>query len=504
MRRRDFLTAAAGVGVGAGLVAPRFARGEPWGQGPDEAAAHLLPEGVRAERCLEMFLYGGISAFESFYVVEEHGRPNDPDYPNQQWHLFSSSHADVFGGDCGIPEAEWLQPWQTDANGMSVKLGPLCMPFRRRADIIDRMRVFVMRHDLEPHEAAIPYMLSGMRLGNIRMTGMGAHVQRYFLDRDTTARTTPYSYVFTPNTEFNTDNLRAASAVGQHPGSARPLSLKINSTNTLPELLARGHLSDIERARVDSLLAHYSAAANARHSTLEGELLRGPALEDHNFSLESVANATELSRVLGEELLDPIGGSACGRSDSLDHTGIGIRAAASLLNNPIDPARYVNVIDAGLILADGGGGYDTHFSHLGTQAINATSLMQRLAEAINEPGEGDPTKIDLDETMILLTTEFGRTPFRQSGQGTNHHPYGYITVMLGGPIGPEQAGLLGAIGPDGTATDYITPAEFRAAALSAMGMYPFAHESFAVGDIRDIGTELEGLIWLNEHVLGRV
>jgi hypothetical protein len=163
------------------------------------------------------------------------------------------------------------------------------------------------------------------------------------------------------------------------------------------------------------------------------------------------------------------------------------------------------VIDTGLELADGGGGYDTHFEHPYTQAQNGTSMLQNLVDHINEPGEGDPRKIDLDETMVMVTTEFGRTPFRQDRRydGTNHHPYGFVVLMIGGPIGPDQSGVLGAIGPDAVATDYVTPSELRAAALAAMGIYPFTHESFAVGDIRDVGFEIDALHWLNEHVLGR-
>ena len=134
--------------------------------------------------------------------------------------------------------------------------------------------------------------------------------------------------------------------------------------------------------------------------------------------------------------------------------------------------------------------------------MNCTSLMKNLVDHINEPGENDPDKIDLDETMVVLTTEFGRTPFIQLAQGTNHHPYGYVCILLGGPIGPAESGLVGAIGPNGSATHSISPGEFRASCLAAMGMWPFAHESFAVGDLPQVYTEHDGLIWCHEHVLG--
>ena len=43
-----------------------------------------------------------------------------------------------------------------------------------------------------------------------------------------------------------------------------------------------------------------------------------------------------------------------------------------------------------------------------------------------DQGEANPSKIDLDKTMIVLNQEFGRTPGAQDGRfGRNHWPYGY-------------------------------------------------------------------------------
>jgi hypothetical protein len=63
--------------------------------------------------------------------------------------------------------------------------------------------------------------------------------------------------------------------------------------------------------------------------------------------------------------------------------------------------------------------------------------------------------------------------------------------------------VYGAIGPDGNAVTYATPGELRAAMLVAMGIYPFAPESFAVGDVPGVQSELDGLVFLRDVVLGR-
>jgi hypothetical protein len=40
----------------------------------------------------------------------------------------------------------------------------------------------------------------------------------------------------------------------------------------------------------------------------------------------------------------------------------------------------------------------------------------------------------LDETLVVWATEFGRTPGSQSGDGRDHHPYGFSVWMAGGGI----------------------------------------------------------------------
>ena len=500
MRRRDFLSAAAGM---AGLLMTRRLNAAPWGQAPDARAEELLlPPGLRAEKVLEVFLYGGLGPFESFYVVEEYGRPEDPDFPDQQWYLFQDQHDKVFE-KCGLTGYPLLQPFALDSLGKQVNLGPLVLPLRTRPDILKRMRVLVHRHALEPHEAAIPYSLSGQRLGSPRMAGSGSAVQRYFMDRDTTGRRVPYSYVLYTDKEIPTDNLRAASSVGLHPGAARPLDLRISAATDFQAMLSRANLGG-QRAQYDALTAYYVAQAQQRY-TYQGAEVRSRGLGDHVFATQTLKNAPELQALFPEEVTRVIGGDQCGQRSPEDTTAMGLTMATHLLTHPDTPARYVTVVDGGMIPAAGGGGYDVHSRHLPDMTRNITSCLESLISHINEPGEDDPTKIDLDTTMVVLTTEFGRTPFEQahSLKGTNHHPYGYVNVLIGGPVGPDQAGVLGAIGPDGWADHYLTPKELRAAILAAMGIYPFSQESFAIGDLRDLHYEKDGLLWLNEIVLGR-
>lgn len=501
MRRRKFL--AGGAAALGGLMLPRVARAGTFGDAPNAAAvAALLAPGVRAEKCLEVYLYGGMASFESFYVVEEYGRSDDPDpaLRDTMWHLFESDHGNVFGGDCGLTDpTTWLTDFGLDANGKMVQLGPLVGPLRDRPDVVSRMRVLVMQHEFEPHEAAVPQAMCGLRLGNPRMAGLGTHVQRYWQDRDLTGRVAPWSYVFSPVQARSNFNTHTAAAVGTHPGSARPLLIKTSDNMDLAALLGRREVG-MDVSRLDPLLRRYAAQNVGRHTDLAGNALRSRAVSDHNFAIGALVNAPALQELLPESMFEVSNGKMCSTTNS-DISGMALRAGVSLLTNPVSPAKYVNVVDGGFQFF-GDLPYDTHFGHLQTSAINHRHIWQALVEQINEPGEGDPAKIDLDDTMICITAEFGRTPYLSFG-GTNHFPHGYVSVLIGGPVVP---GVSGALGPDGYAVDSVSPAEFRAGMLAGLGIYPFHADGFAVGDLLagGAGTEIDQLVWLNERILGRV
>ena len=55
----------------------------------------------------------------------------------------------------------------------------------------------------------------------------------------------------------------------------------------------------------------------------------------------------------------------------------------------------------------------------------------------------------------------------------------------------------------GFADDFITPTDFRASLLLAMGIWPFNEESFAVADVSAPSlNEIEAAMFLREHVWG--
>ncbi|MEQ1505311.1 MAG: DUF1501 domain-containing protein [Myxococcota bacterium] len=502
MKRRDFLIGGAAA-AGAALL-PNRAWGA-WGEAPPTTPKDLLfGAGVRAERCLELYLYGGLASFHTFYAVDEYGRSNDADpaLRNTQFHAFDDDKRSVWGNDCGEDPSTWLTPFGTDSLGMTVNFTPVIRPLLDRPDILSRCRVVVLRHDFQPHEIAIPYMMTGQRLGSPRMAGLGTHVQRYWNERDTSGRVVPYSYVFSPEGASPIYNIAAASAVGAHPGSSRPLHLFTSANTDIGELIGRRYLGD-DITRVDPLLDYYAKRSTTRYADAQGTALRSRAIEDHQFSIASLINAPNLQDILTPELFTVGSSNTCGLSNASDVSKMTIDAGISLLTHPTTPAKYVNVVDGGNVFY-GDLPYDTHSSQIDTITKNLRHSLRALAARINEPGENDPTKLDLDDTMVLINAEFGRTAIPQGGDvaggGGNHFPFGFVALMIGGPA---TSGVYGAIGPDGYSVDYLTPSEYRAAALAALGIYPFSAQSFAVGDIRNVATEADALAWLNTVALGR-
>jgi hypothetical protein len=512
MQRRAFLRAAAAAGVGGAALAvgPRAARAQAFGEAPGAAqAAKLLGAGQRAESILEVYLYGGLSFWETFYCVESFGRPDaaDPAARNTQFYCFFGSQSQATAealGACGragpFSMASMLTPFARDAAGVDVSLGPYAAPLLSRPDVTARMRVVVNRHDLEPHEAAIPMALCGRRLGAPNMASLGAHVQRYFVEHG--PRTVPYSYVFGARS-LPIENVRAAVATGLHPGASRPLLIKVDGAAQLAELLGRPAFGvEGSRERHDALVRAYGEQLQGRLS-FRGEAGRAPRLRELEQAQSAVEGAGEIQALLDPSLFGAIQGDQCGSGARPNVPAMSLRLATYLLTHPTTPARYCCFVDPGLVSADAGGGYDTHLEAPLTQARNIGNTLTELLSFINAPGERDPRKIDLDRTMIVINTEFGRSPGPQGALGRNHWPYGYAQIYLGGPVGSGQRGIEGAIGEDGRATSSTTPAENRIACLLALGVWPFSADSYGTSDVTDAQGEIDAVERVSARVLGR-
>ncbi|MEE2830017.1 MAG: DUF1501 domain-containing protein, partial [Myxococcota bacterium] len=479
----------------------------PWGTPREGGEETLLPSSVRPDGVLELFLFGAINPWDTFYVVPDFGHPDQGGpLAGTMWWTFQNTAENIpdwfaacQGGSRPLLEA----PWALDGVNNPVHLGPFLYPLRDRPDIVRRMRMWVMAHDQAAHETGIPLSLCGHPQSSARMASTPAHLERFLQARDDGSRRNPWTGVIYPSLQDTSAlNAEVASAVGLHRGSARPLSLRLGPNGLMGDGLDRAAVGS-RRDAVDQAVGYYLDRYEQRMLRSDtGERIRSGSLDDFRTGRSALSRSDAILALLGPDAFTGASGESCGDFSDTDYSRMGLRLAVRMLTDPSEAARFVTLVDGGLLPALGGAAYDTHFRHVHHSARNLVHTFSELVSRINEPGEDDPEKLDLDRQTVLVTTEFGRTPYAV-GDGLNHWSGGYVVVAIGGPFDEERSGIVGSIGEDGYAVDSITPTDLRAALLLAQGIWPFTPESFAVADISaNTLNEVEAAVYLREHVLG--
>lgn len=117
----------------------------------------------------------------------------------------------------------------------------------------------------------------------------------------------------------------------------------------------------------------------------------------------------------------------------------------------------------------GGQGYDSHRDHLNwakTELLPPTdAAFSSLVEDLDDRGL-------LDETLIVVMGEFGRTPKFNSAGGRDHWPFCFSVVMAGGGIRGGQAyGASDKIAAYPVANP-VTPEEMMATMYTCLGVDP--------------------------------
>jgi hypothetical protein len=126
----------------------------------------------------------------------------------------------------------------------------------------------------------------------------------------------------------------------------------------------------------------------------------------------------------------------------------------------------------------GGQGWDSHSKHLEwcrDELLPPTDrAIAALLADLHERGL-------LDETLVVVTGEFGRTPKFNPEGGRDHWPHVFSGLLAGGGIRGGQA--YGASTPDGAypAADPVTPGDFAATLYHCLGLDPRAEISDALG-----------------------
>ena len=114
------------------------------------------------------------------------------------------------------------------------------------------------------------------------------------------------------------------------------------------------------------------------------------------------------------------------------------------------------------------GGWDTHVDNFGRVAEQAATLDQALAALVGDLDERGM----LQETLVVLATEFGRTPeiITARNNGRNHYPKAFSCLLAGGGIRGGQ--VFGKTDPEGREVieQQLTVPDFNATIAFAMGL----------------------------------
>lgn len=112
------------------------------------------------------------------------------------------------------------------------------------------------------------------------------------------------------------------------------------------------------------------------------------------------------------------------------------------------------------------GGWDTHTDNFNSVAQRAGVLDQALSSLLNDLNRRGL----LDETLVVLSTEFGRTPNINDDEGRDHFPKAFSCLMAGGGIRGGQAyGSTDETGSNVMENKVMVP-DFNATIAYALGL----------------------------------
>jgi hypothetical protein len=132
------------------------------------------------------------------------------------------------------------------------------------------------------------------------------------------------------------------------------------------------------------------------------------------------------------------------------------------------------------------GSWDHHSNLKGAYMQNAPQFDQALTRLITDLEERGL----LSETMVVVNSEFGRTPKINNTGGRDHWPRVFSTVMAGGGI--AQGAFYGTSDALATEPDEnpVTPADISATIFTQLGINP--EKSLMTTDLRPVKITYEG------------
>ena len=442
-------------------------------------------------KILEIFLVGGLSPFESFFCMP---RTNPTYYGPAAQAAFAATALTAACDHTMASPRNGSSTRVLNAGAQRMEWSVGTAPLWDRLDILARTRVVAMTHGettFAGHPTARPYALTGRRIGDPRAATLGAAMKRRYPGQHT-------SYVLTPaSARFNSADFAAFDAwmaTGNHGPAAQPVLVPM--ATDAPALATWAARSGVPGgAAASDTLAQYYASRYDRFlphppdGTAGAHRYRG--FEAYRAALGSLHDSPQLTGVFGSSLRNAgPSTNACvagtSPASASDTTKASFDMAAWLFQHM--QSRYVGMYDVG-IEQDTQSPYDGHSGSAVTTYGNLFRFLSHLADFIApDRASRTATQMVLDDVLIILNTEFGRTPNTHGGTGRDHYGAGYVTLLIGGPVRPTPTmlpRLVGDFAPSrGTLEEpfrgLYTPANVAWGALVAAGIAPDHPDNFAV------------------------
>jgi len=415
-------------------------------------------------KVLEIFLRGGASSWGSlWYDATLGGASGTKDLDTG---TMTVAHWNEITGTLTPPNL--VNNWNGFTLGRAA--GPLSRIVGGRK-LLNKTRIIRVRHDLIPHELAIPYSATGFTVGRPNMCGLGAAIWRRH------GAGPLRSLIFQAGSRDN-DVLAARylASTGAHGPDLAPPIIPIGSKDFLPALLRSGFTEQ------GDTLKTFLRDRYAERLSFQGAPVRAGAFSQYDAALNTLLNRNmDLYN-----LLSPYDATLFTYNPSIvnyhheNKPRRAINTAISLLRDNVD-LKHIAVVDGGVE-----DNYDTHNEEIIGGVTRSASFLQNGNQWNVFDSLANRTNDILDNGItVLVHTDFGRIEKTAGNTGTEHHPEGFASLVISDLI--TQQGFAGTIDPAAPekamyldASHWFSPTDVQAAVASIAGIAPWQSDMLDV------------------------
>jgi hypothetical protein len=369
---------------------------------------------ARVKRAIQICLVGGMSHIDSFDYKPELNK-------RQGKSLEAAVKPDIFFGKVGLLRGS---DWEFRQRGESgLWISEMFPEIARRADLLTVIRSMVS--DSANHTPALFVSNSGFQangfpsLGSWLSFGLGSETESL------------PTYVVLPDARGGPNGGASNWSSGFLPGEHQAVVLR-GGDQPVRDLFPATPITELAEQDSRRLLTHLNKRhlartgqdqqllARIRSYELAGRMqLSVPEVSDYSAEPEQVREKYGLGDPVTEDM-----GRRCLLGRRLLERGV----------------RFVQVFSGGPIAGSPRASWDAHESVKDNHTIEASRIDKPVAALLDDLNDRGM----LEDTLVLFTTEFGRTPFAQSdadkvGPGRDHNRYGFSCWMAGGGLRPGFA-----------------------------------------------------------------